>query len=43
MIGVHGTADDRVPVRQTERFAAASGDRWTASTAAPGVDHFAPR
>jgi dipeptidyl aminopeptidase/acylaminoacyl peptidase len=22
VIGVHGTADDRVPVRQTERFAA---------------------
>ena len=29
VLGVHGTADDRVPVRQTERFAAASGDRWT--------------
>ena len=38
VIGVHGTADDRVPVRQTERFAAASGDRWTrclASTTSP--------
>ena len=38
VIGVHGTADDRVPVRQTERFAAASGDRWTRLD---GVDHFA--
>jgi len=38
VIGVHGTADDRVPVRQTERFAAASGDRWTRL---PGVEHFA--
>jgi acetyl esterase/lipase len=38
VLGVHGTADDRVPVRQTERFAAASGDRWTRL---PGVDHFA--
>jgi acetyl esterase/lipase len=38
VIGVHGTADDRVPIRQTERFAAASGDRWTRL---PGVDHFA--
>ena len=38
VIGVHGTADDRVPIRQTERFAAASGDRWTEL---PGVDHFA--
>ncbi len=38
VLGVHGTADDRVPVRQTERFAAASGGRWTRL---PGVDHFA--
>ncbi len=38
VLGVHGSADDRVPVRQTERFAAASGDRWTRL---PGVDHFA--
>ena len=38
VFGVHGTADDRVPVCQTERFAAASGDRWTRL---PGVDHFA--
>ncbi len=38
VLGVHGAADDRVPVRQTERFAAASGDRWTRL---PGVDHFA--
>jgi pimeloyl-ACP methyl ester carboxylesterase len=38
VLGVHGTADDNVPVRQTERFAAASGDRCTRL---PGVDHFA--
>jgi len=38
VLGVHGTADDRVPVRQTERFAAASGDSWTRLR---GVDHFA--
>lgn len=38
VLGVHGTADDRVPARQTERFAAASGDRWTRLA---GVDHFA--
>jgi acetyl esterase/lipase len=38
VIGVHGTADTNVPVRQTERFAAASGDR---AVVLPGVDHFA--
>lgn len=36
--GVHGTADRNVPLRQSERFAAASGDRLVAL---PGVDHFA--
>lgn len=38
VIGVHGTADANVPLRQTERFAAASGDR---AVVLPGVDHFA--
>ncbi len=38
VISVHGTADTNVPVRQTERFAAASGDR---AVVLPGVDHFA--
>ena len=36
--GVHGTVDVNVPVRQTERFAVASGDPWTRLD---GVDHFA--
>lgn len=35
---VHGTADANVPLRQTERFTAASGDR---AVVLPGVDHFA--
>lgn len=38
VIAVHGTADDRVPLRQTERFVAASGDPVVTL---PGVDHFA--
>jgi acetyl esterase/lipase len=38
VIGVHGTADVNVPLRQTERFAAASGNR---AVVLPGVDHFA--
>ncbi len=35
---VHGTADANVPLRQSERFVAASGDRLVTL---PGVDHFA--
>lgn len=35
---VHGTADDRVPLRQSERFTAASGDRLVTIDDA---DHFA--
>lgn len=38
VIGVHGTADANVPLRQTERFAAASGER---AVVLPSVDHFA--
>ncbi len=38
VIAVHGTADASVPLRQTERFAATSGDR---AVVLPGVDHFA--
>jgi acetyl esterase/lipase len=38
VVAVHGTADANVPLRQTERFAAASGDR---AVVLSGVDHFA--
>ncbi|MDN5931867.1 MAG: S9 family peptidase, partial [Pseudonocardia sp.] len=38
VVCVHGTADGNVPIRQSERFTAASGDELVAL---PGVDHFA--
>lgn len=38
VVCVHGTADDRVPIRQGERFAAAAGAELVRL---PGVDHFA--
>jgi pimeloyl-ACP methyl ester carboxylesterase len=38
VVCVHGDADANVPLRQSERFAAASGDELVVL---PGVDHFA--
>lgn len=38
VVCVHGTADRNVPIRQSERFAAASGSELITL---PGVDHFA--
>ncbi|MHA6781280.1 alpha/beta hydrolase family protein [Pseudonocardia saturnea] len=38
VVCVHGTSDGNVPIRQSERFAAASGDELVTL---PGVDHFA--
>ncbi len=38
VVCVHGDADANVPLRQSERFVAASGDELVAL---PGVDHFA--
>ncbi|MFB9381880.1 alpha/beta hydrolase family protein [Pseudonocardia petroleophila] len=38
VVCVHGTADGNVPIRQSERFTAASGDELVTL---PGVDHFA--
>ncbi|MBW0091291.1 prolyl oligopeptidase family serine peptidase [Pseudonocardia sp. KRD-188] len=38
VVCVHGTADANVPIRQSERFTAASGDELVTL---PGVDHFA--
>jgi acetyl esterase/lipase len=38
VVSVHGTSDGNVPIRQSERFAAASGDELVTL---PGVDHFA--
>jgi len=43
LLAVHGDADDRVPISQSERFieaARAAGDR-AVLVALPGVDHFA--
>ena len=43
VVCVHGTADDRVPIRQSERYVAAAvaaGDQAELVTL-PGVDHFA--
>ena len=43
LLAVHGDADDRVPISQSERFVAAAcaaGDR-AELVALPGVDHFA--
>lgn len=38
VVCVHGTSDGNVPIRQSERFTAASGDELVTL---PGVDHFA--
>lgn len=38
VVCVHGTADGNVPIRQSERFTAVSGDELVTL---PGVDHFA--
>jgi acetyl esterase/lipase len=38
VVCVHGTEDTNVPIRQSERFTAASGDRLVTI---PGADHFA--
>jgi pimeloyl-ACP methyl ester carboxylesterase len=38
VVCVHGTEDANVPLRQSERFTAASGDRLVTI---PGADHFA--
>jgi acetyl esterase/lipase len=38
VVSVHGTDDVNVPIRQSERFAAASGDELVTL---PGVEHFA--
>ena len=38
VVCVHGTDDRNVPIRQSERFAAASGSELVAL---PGVEHFA--
>jgi acetyl esterase/lipase len=40
VVCVHGDADDRVPIRQSERFVAAAGDA-AELVALPGVEHFA--
>jgi acetyl esterase/lipase len=40
VICVHGTADDRVPIRQSERFVAAAGGA-SELVVLDGVDHFA--
>jgi fermentation-respiration switch protein FrsA (DUF1100 family) len=38
VVCVHGDADANVPLRQSERFTAASGDELVTL---PGVEHFA--
>jgi pimeloyl-ACP methyl ester carboxylesterase len=40
VVCVHGTADENVPIRQSERFVAAAGGAAELVTL-PGVEHFA--